>query len=180
MLALISLSANTSFLGIALIFLLLAFGFLGCFVNKFPGPLLCFIAIFLAKVAFSVPISWGIIVLIAILVAASMFFLNKYLPILGQKVAPFTKGAQGTLLGSIIGVILICLSKSTTGLIILMIIGLVLIPFGLAYLMEYSVQKDSSAALSSAIGATVTYLCSTCVKLVIFCLSIYAVFDSWF
>ena len=116
MLALISLSANTSFLGIALIFLLLAFGFLGCFVNKFPGPLLCFIAIFLAKVAFSVPISWGIIVLIAILVAASMFFLNKYLPILGQKVAPFTKGAQGTLLGSIIGVILISRNRQPVSL----------------------------------------------------------------
>lgn len=166
------MSAGTT-IGIILIWICLIVGLIGCFTNKYPGPLVCFLAALIAKMI-GIPAPWPLVITIGILVAARMLFLNNYLPEVKKKFASFTQGAKGTTVGAVIGLIILLLSiKASAGIIILLaILGLVVLPFAMAYLFENSVQKNVSGSLESAIGATVTYLCSTFIKFLVLYLSI--------
>ncbi len=158
-----------------LMYLLLGLGFIGCFINKFPGPLLAFIGLLIGKIGIGIPFDWWVLGLVAVLVAASMYTSRKVVPELAKKVAPFTKGATGTTLGSIIGLLVIgCAGDSSIGVLgVMAFIGLAVIPFACAFVFEKTVQKDSSAALASAIGATTVYLANAFLKLIVVVLSVY-------
>ena len=55
-----------------LVGLCLCFGFLGCFINKVPGPIAVVIATLLAILCLDIPIEWGTFAIIAVLAVASM------------------------------------------------------------------------------------------------------------
>lgn len=143
--------------------LLMCLGFLGCFVNKIPGPLLAFIGLLLAKFAADLPISWGIIILCAVLVAASMVVNAKYVPRLAAKIYPFGKGGKwGTFTGSLIGLIIALKASAVVGIIFMLAL-----PYGFAWLFEYLGTKDSTESTKRATSAFTVYLASTVIKLAV-------------
>lgn len=164
----------------ALFILLIAIALLGCFIHRFPGPILAFAAILMAKFCMKAGalISWGAIVIIAILVAAC-FFINKQLPKITQKLGTYGKAANwGTLLGSVVAIIFMAIlpiANPYVALIVLLLF-MIIFPFGFATLFEYNAQKDWNKAMISARSATVTYVCSTVLKLVTVIYSIYLMF----
>lgn len=141
----------------------MAIGFLGCFVNKIPGPLLAFIGLLLVKIVGDLPISWGIIALCAVLVVASMVINGKYVPQLAAKLYPFGKGGKwGTFVGSLIGLIISLSANWVVGLIFML--GL---PYALALAFEYLGTKDAKEAGKRAGAAYTVFLASTVIKLVV-------------
>lgn len=143
--------------------LLMCLGFLGCFVNKIPGPLMAFIGLLLAKFAADLPISWGIIALCAVLVVVSMVVNAKYVPQLAAKLYPYGKGGKwGTFIGSLIGLIIALKASAVVGIIFMLAL-----PYGFAWLFEYMTDKDSKEAGKRAASAFTVYLASTVIKLVV-------------
>lgn len=131
----------------ALVALSLIFGLIGCFVNKIPGPLFVVIATLIAILCLDIPISWSTFAVIAVLALASMI-LSKILVKLVRKIQEFSKrGALGTTLGSITGLLIIGSVSSggedvSTGTLILVaVIGLVVIPFVLSFLLELTNKR---------------------------------------
>lgn len=161
--------------------LLLVVGFLGCFINKFPGPVAVLLALILAIVGPELKIGWGAVAVVALLVAAS-FYITKKIPELVKSFQGYSKKAStGTTIGSIAALVVIgCLVKSLGGspvvfaiVSLLMLIG---IPFVCAYVFELSNKKEGLNPVKSATAATVVYAANTLVKLVIFVYAIYAIF----
>ncbi len=162
--------------------LLFAFGFLGCFINKFPGPLCSFLAVLVLKFGLKFPFAIWALILVGILVVVSMVVARQVVPSLMKKVTPFTKGATGTTVGSIIGItIWACIMKANpeAGValqIAVILLGLVVIPFVCAYLFEIAVQKNNSKAIKSSTAATAVYLVNTFIKIAVLVVSLYLAF----
>ena len=158
--------------------LLFSCGFLGCFINKVPGPLAVLLATILGYTALDLPADWGHIGIIAGLVVASMIA-SKVLVKLAKKMHEFSKrGSRGTTIGSIIGLLLIAGTGSMETWVILLfaIIGLVILPFGLAFILELTNKNGAAVALKAATAATCAYLADTCLKLVVFVYALYVIF----
>ena len=158
--------------------LLFSCGFLGCFINKVPGPLAVLLATILGYTALDLPADWGHIGIIAGLVVASMIA-SKVLVKLAKKMHEFSKrGSRGTTVGSIIGLLLIAGTGSMETWVILLfaIIGLVILPFGLAFILELTNKNGAAVALKAATAATCAYLADTCLKLVVFVYALYVMF----
>ncbi len=158
--------------------LLFSCGFLGCFINKVPGPLAVLLATILGYTALDLPADWGHIGIIAGLVVASMIA-SKVLVKLAKKMHEFSKrGSRGTTIGSIIGLLLIAGTGSMETWVILLfaIIGLVILPFGLAFILELTNKNGAAVALKAATAATCAYLADTCLKLVVFVYALYVMF----
>ena len=147
--------------------ILVVFGFIGCFISKIPGPLLTYIGILLLRFGIGVKVPWGILVVLAIFVIASMWLSKNIVPKIGAKVAQYGKGGTwGTVIGSLIGfIILLNGSGSTAMLIIALVLSFVVLPFAGAVLGELIARKDFGAALKAGQGAYVVYLCDTVLKL---------------
>ena len=161
---------------------LFTFGFIGCFVNKVPGPLLAFLGALIPVIAVPIKVALWKIILIFALVVASMVVAKKYLPKLGEMVHPFGKGGSwGTTVGTIFGYIMMLGfmegTSSKTGIIFLMILPLTVFPYLFAFAFEYISRKNVAEAAQSGVGAYVTYLASSVLKLLVFCMSIDIVFD---
>ena len=96
-----------------LIALCLCFGFLGCFINKVPGPIAVVIATLLAILCLKIPIEWSTFGIITALAIASMI-ISKLLVKLVKKLQEYSKRASwGTTIGSIIGLLLVWSSASS-------------------------------------------------------------------
>lgn len=163
-----------------LIALFLSFGFLGCFINKVPGPIAVLFATLVAVLALDIPIEWLTVGIIAALAIASMIT-SKVLVKLVKKLQEYSKKATwGTTIGSIIG--LGCLYSvsaldSVFVIILMAVVGLIIIPFVLAFLLELTNKNGAVPALKSAASATAAYFADTCLKLVVFIYAIYAIFQ---
>ena len=158
--------------------LLFACGFLGCFINKVPGPLAVLLATILGYTALDLPADWLHIGIIAALVVASMIA-SKVLVKLAKKICEFSKrGGIGTTVGSIIGLLLVAGSGNMDAWItfVCAIIGLVVLPFALSFLLELTNKNGAAVALKSATAATCAYLADTCLKLVVFVYALYVMF----
>lgn len=143
--------------------LLMCLGFLGCFVNKIPGPLFAFIGLLIAKLVADLPISWGIIALCAVLVIASMVVNSKYVPQLAAKLYPYGKGGKwGTFVGSLIGLLIALKASAVFGIIFMLAL-----PYGLAWSFEFMGNKDAKEAGKRAASAFTVYLVSTVIKLAV-------------
>ena len=91
----------------ALVALCLCLGFLGCFINKVPGPIGVVIATLLAILCLDIPIEWSTFGIITALAIASMI-VSKLLVKLVKKLQEYSKRATwGTTIGSIIGLLLV-------------------------------------------------------------------------
>lgn len=163
----------------ALVAILLVLGFLGCFINKIPGPIAVVIAAIIATACIDIPIGWGTIGIIAGLAIVSMIA-SKVLVKLVKKMQEFSKRASwGTAIGSIIGLGILCAAKSeSTAMVILLgIFALAVIPFVLAFLLELTNKNGAVMAVKSATSATCAFLADTCLKLVVFVYAIYVIFQ---
>lgn len=163
-----------------LVALCLVFGFLGCFINKVPGPIAVVIATLIAILALDIPITWGTFGIIAALAIASMI-VSKFLVKLVKKLQEYSKRATwGTTIGSIIGLLLVwgtAYADSTTLLITMIIVGFIVLPFVLAFLLELTNKQGAAMAVKSATSATCAYLSDTLLKLAVFIYAIYIIFE---
>ena len=98
------------------------------------------------------------------------------------KLNQYSKGASvATTVCSLIGMITmlaVANDISVVGMIITIIIGFIVLPYLLAFLVELIKQKSGALALKSAGSATAVYLADTMLKLLILYLSIYYMFMS--
>ena len=160
--------------------LLLCLGFLGCFVNKVPGPIAVVLATVLAKLCLDIPFEWYVVAIAAALAAGSMFA-SKVLVKLVKKLHEYSKRATwGTTIGSIIGLLLLVGVSGIESAVLVLLMGLialVVVPFVLAFLFELSNKNGAVCALKSAASATAAYLADTCLKLAVFIYAIYAIFQ---
>lgn len=163
-----------------LIALCLCFGFLGCFINKVPGPIAVVIATLLAILCLKIPIEWSTFGIITALAIASMI-ISKLLVKLVKKLQEYSKRASwGTTIGSIIGLLLVWSSASSDSkalLITMLIVGFVVLPFVLAFLLELTNKQGAAMALKCAASATCAYLSDTLLKLAVFVYAIYVIFQ---
>ena len=164
----------------ALVALCLALGFLGCFINKVPGPIAVVIATLLAILCLDIPIEWSTFAIITVLAIASMIA-SKLLVKLVKKLQEYSKRATwGTTIGSIIGLLIIAgtnTMQSNAATIIAAIVGLVIVPFVLAFLLELTNRQGAKMALKCATSALCAYLADTLLKLAVFIYAIYVIFE---
>ena len=163
-----------------LIGLCLVFGFLGCFINKVPGPIAVVIATLIAILALDIPIEWSTFGIIAGLAVASMI-VSKLLVKLVKKLQEYSKRATwGTTIGSLVGLLLVWGSASADSnalLVTMLIVGFVVLPFVLAFLLELTNKQGAAMALKCATSATCAYLSDTLLKLAVFIYAIYVIFQ---
>lgn len=164
---------------LVLSFTLIGIGFLGCFIHKFPGPILAFLGMLLFIFGSKMPssiIPWAGIIISAIAIVATMIA-NKKIPLIAQKVSEFgNAGKWGAIVGSIIGLLVMigARSSSTAVLILIGVLSLVVIPFCFSWIFEAISRKDFMKALMPGLAAFLTYFLSMILKLAvcIFCLYI--------
>lgn len=165
----------------ALFFILIAIAFLGCFISKFPGPVLALAAILMAKFFMTAGelISWGNIVVITILVIASVV-LNRFIPIWSKKLHPYGKGGNwGAIIGSIFTILLApaITDIEPAGLgITVLLLCFILIPFLFSFLFEFFADKDAMRASRAGGSATLVYVSTTLVKLITVLYAVYLMF----
>ena len=164
----------------ALVALLLCFGFLGCFINKVPGPIAVVIATLLAILCLDIPIEWSTFGIITALAVASMI-VSKLLVKLVKKLHEYSKRATwGTTIGSIVGLLLVwgaASSESNALIVTMLIVGFIVLPFVLAFLLELTNKQGAVMALRCATSATCAYLSDTLLKLAVFVYAFYVIFQ---
>lgn len=162
-----------------LLALLLCCGFLGCFINKVPGPIAVVLASLIGITALDVDLEWGHFAIIAVLAVVSIIA-SKVLVKLAKKMQEYSKRATiGTTIGSIIGLILVAGASSMdsdAAVIVTAIVGLVVLPFVLAFLLELTNKNGAAMAVKCATAATCAYFADTCLKLVVFIYAVYMMF----
>lgn len=142
---------------------LMCFGFLGCFVNKIPGPLVAFIGLLFVKFAAGLDISFGIIALCAALVVISMIINSKLLPSLVAKLHPYGKGGSwGAFFGSLVGLIALTSGDAVLGAILM-----VVLTYMFAWLFELISTKSVKECSKRAVSAFAVFLVSTVIKLAV-------------
>lgn len=159
--------------------LCLIFGFLGCFINKFPGPVCVVIALLVAKYGLDMPFEngtmWGVIA-----VAIASIFVSKFLTKIARQIHEFSKrGSLATTIGSLVGLAIIFAAKdveSAALILLIIILAMVGLPFVLAYLLELTKKQGNEYALKAATSATATYLADTVLKIGAFYLAIKVIF----
>lgn len=153
-----------------LVYALLAFGFILCFIGRFPGQVLAYAGMLVA--AFAVknqlyPV-WMLVVC-GVLVVASIILNKKYASKIAEKVHEFGKaGKIGTTVGSIISTL--CLTSDVNPVV--GIILFIVLPFVFAFLFESIAKKNAAEGAKRAAGAYTLFSVSTLVNLAIcvFCL----------
>lgn len=163
-----------------LIAVLLCFGFLGCFVNKVPGPLATFLSVLVAMFGLELRIDGSVVAIVGVLAAASMI-LSKVLVSAVSKLQEYSKRASaGTTIGSIIGLLFLGAASGARiegiGLILIALLGFVVVPFVLAFLFELTKRLGFTETLKRAGAATATFLADTFLKVVVFGYAFYAMF----
>lgn len=158
--------------------LLIAVGILGCFIHKFPGPIVAFAGMLLFIFGLGVePKPWLGIAICAVLLIIAAICNKKVIPYITTKISEYSSNAKwGAVLGSLIG--LLCLAaahESTSQIIIVLILAFVILPFGFAYLFEGMKRKNFAAALKPATAAYLTYLLSMLLKLSVCAYGIYVI-----
>ena len=144
--------------------------------------MLCAFATLFAKLMIDVKGGWGIVAMVFALAIFAIFASKFMTRIAKAKLHQYSKGASvATTVGSLIGMITmlaVANDISVVGMIITIIIGFIVLPYLLAFLVELIKQKSGALALKSAGSATAVYLADTMLKLLILYLSIYYMFMS--
>ncbi|MGM9839819.1 MAG: DUF456 family protein [Sodaliphilus sp.] len=159
-----------------LVILFLGLGFLSCFINKIPGPILVFIGILIAQMGLEQGPGWGPVAIVAV-IAIVAFILSKMITRATKKMQEYSKITSfATTIASLIGVAIVVGSgsESVASIIVWLIIGFVVLPFLFALLVESIRQKSAALGVKSAIAATVVYLTDTALKLAAFAYAINA------
>lgn len=170
---------------IAISFLLIGIGFLGCFIHKFPGPVTAFLGmllfIFASGCIPSRDYPWLGIAICAVLLVLTHIANKKWIPKIVEEISEIGKpGKWGCIVGSIIGLcIMLGFHSAKTGVLIAMgIVGLVIIPFGLALLFEFMSRKNFQAAVRPAAAAFSAYFLSMILKLIVCVYALIIIIDN--
>lgn len=138
------------------------------------------IATLLAILCLDIPFEWSTFGIITALAIASMI-VSKLLVKLVKKLQEYSKRATwGTTIGSIVGLLLVygaTSSDSNALLITMLIVGFIVLPFVLAFLLELTNKQGAVMALKCATSATCAYLSDTLLKLAVFVYAIYVIFQ---
>ena len=133
----------------------LIIGLLGCIVPMIPGPPISYAGLILLHITDKVQFSTSQLVIWLLLVAVVQV-LDYFTPIIGSKYSGGTKwGSWGCLIGSIVGIVFF----SPWGIII----G----PFGGAFIGELLGDRSAREALKSGMGALIGFLVGTVFKVVV-------------
>lgn len=133
----------------------LIIGLLGCIIPMIPGPPVSYAGLLLLHITDKVQFSTSQLLFWLLLVAVVQV-LDYFTPIIGSKYSGGTKwGSWGCLIGSIVGIVFF----SPWGIII----G----PFGGAFIGELLGDRSAKDALKSGIGALMGFLIGTVFKVVI-------------
>lgn len=133
----------------------LIIGLLGCIIPMIPGPPVSYAGLLLLHITDKVEFSASQLLFWLLLVVVVQV-LDYFTPIIGSKYSGGTKwGSWGCLIGSIIGIVFF----SPWGIII----G----PFGGAFIGELLGDRSAKDALKSGIGALMGFLIGTVFKVVI-------------
>ena len=165
------------FVGIAL----MAFGFLGCFINRIPGALISFIGILTLHFGTDVKFSTEALVLVGILTLVATL-VAKHIPNIVSRIHEIGKpGKWGSIIGSIGGIIIIAnagVQVEVVKSILLYVTAFGILPFGFAFLFEFASQKNMKEALMTASASYVSYLLSVLLNLGICCYGVYTAFTN--
>ena len=172
-----------SFIFIAVGFVLLGLGLLGCFVYKIPGPILSFIGILVLQFGTDIkPFTTESLIICAVAVILCKI-LEKQAPKLISKIHTFGKGGKiGCMIGSFIGILLMLSTvESDDGNLIafMFVIGFLVVPFILSVIGEFISSKDVSIAFKAGVAAWVNYLINTLLQLAVSVYCIYGAFTSF-
>ena len=133
----------------------LIIGLLGCIVPMIPGPPISYAGLLLLHITDKVQFSTSQLV-ISLLLVVVVQVLDYFTPIIGSKYSGGTKwGSWGCLIGSIVGIVFF----SPWGIII----G----PFGGAFIGELLGDRSAREALKSGMGALIGFLVGTVFKVVV-------------
>ena len=159
-----------------LFILCLALGFIGCFINKVPGPLLVAIGALLFKFSDGGQLmSWLPIIIVWALAIGAMIG-SKMLTQKAKSICNYSKAA--TWAASIVSLIFMILSATTGNNVlswVFAIVGLTVFPFAAAYLVEMTKTKD--AALKNATACELAFLADTGLKLLVVIVAVNCLFD---
>lgn len=147
------------------VYALLAFGFLLCFVGKFPGQVLAYAGMLLAYFGMNAPYPAWLVVACGVLVVASLVVNKTVAPKLASKVHEFGKaGKWGTVVGSIFALLVIAAitANAYVSLVLLMVL-----PYVFAFVFEFISKKDFAEGAKRAAGAYTLFAASTLLNVVI-------------
>lgn len=157
----------------------LILGFIGCFINRFPGPLLVLIASIIARFGLDIEAvtNLTLVVLVGIWIV-SIILNKKVVPMLVKKIHDFSgAGNWGCTIGCLIGLPLLVIPDSTVALIYMALITFVILPYAFAFVFEIVKRKDAVVASKAAAAAYSVYLASTVFKLLAVVYAIWAIFN---
>lgn len=121
-----------------LVGLCLALGFLGCFINKFPGPLMVLISVLIARYGLDIPIEYLTIGVIALMWIASMLTNKLLLPKLAKKIHDFSSaGSWGCTIGCLVGMPLLTMDVSASAVVGLAFVTFVILPYAFSFIFEF-------------------------------------------
>lgn len=165
---------------LAIIFLswaLIAIGFLGCFIHKFPGPVTAFVGMLIFIFGTEMHVPWTGIIMCAILLAITAICNKKVIPYIATRISEFgNAGKWGAVLGSLIGFLLLVGSGGEDeSMAIYLLLAFVVFPFGFAFCCESVSRKSITKAIKPASAAYLTYLLSMLLKLAVCCYSVYVI-----
>lgn len=130
-------------------------GLLGCFLPVIPGPPISYAGLLLLHITDKVQFSTSQL-LIWLLLVVIVQVLDYFTPAIGSKYSGGTKwGSWGCLIGSIIGIMLLGPW------------GIVIGPFGGAFIGELLGDRSAKEALRSGFGALIGFLVGTVFKVVV-------------
>ncbi len=137
--------------------LLLCFiGVIGSFLPVLPGPFTSWIGLVVLHYTDTIPMNWTFLG-ITLGIALFIWILDYTIPAIGTKKFG---GSRYGMIGSTIGLII--------GLLYMGPFGIIIGPFGGAFLGELCVQnKDTSSALRAAWGSFIGFLAGTFIKFIV-------------
>lgn len=165
-----------------LFWILIALALVGCFISKFPGPVLAFIAILIAKLCMKAGelIAWWNVIVIGLLVVAA-WWVTKMLPKWIAGLGTYGKGAKwGSIVGSIAALIIV--PAIATGIenngvaFTVILVTCILMTFIFAVGLEFLSIKNIKAATKNGGVAAFEYTCATLIKLIAVIYAVYLMF----
>jgi uncharacterized protein YqgC (DUF456 family) len=162
---------------------LIGIGFLGCFINKVPGPVLAVLGLVVVALTGNIDVPWWGWAIIACLLVVGKIVDKKFLPKVATSVAEYGKaGTWGTTIGTFLGLLILAASASdsysTVVTILMFLLPFVVLPYLFAFIFEMISRKSPAEGAKAACGAYVAYLVGSMLKCVVCLYSVSFFFDS--
>lgn len=143
--------------------ILLILGFIFCVLPVLPGQVLSYAALLLLQFTDKKPFSGDFLVLMA-LVMIAVTVLDYIVPVIGTKKFGGTRrGTRGSMIGLVIGIIILPIMGITIGPF--GILGILLGPFLGAYIAESTGGRDNKESFRAAFGSFIGFLAGTMMKI---------------